>query len=621
MSSLVDEFLQETAGNKLPIGHFQPAIKIFVGLEETLIPDTSEDTQLQNFIAEVGDFLRRKKEEKKRTRGSQDNYDLKKWWKKNRFRPVRDIFSCPRYSFQVVNRDRDSLRDPPPEPLRRPYRLRVVEEKEEKEREKKHGKTREKDRKSAAKAGNYLPSDRDSRNMPGVESREVEHRNVSDATRKMKSLKKKHGVITWPIGCIASRLRKGQLSESSKFISERIEFTVERLNILKRLAQWGTLFLVEYCLADEDEETADKILNAIVFSDTGGQGGTKYWQGVLRFLQYGKTNSQELSVTKFAEVNANLPASMPTLQKKYIGLQRGIENLAVTLDTEFATNVVGRIELLAATVLQHNPELKEELNGINDTCPIRRFHLVNQHLPKDLRWQLSPKSSATDSFVTLSEECLRDILQVHKKHLPENWNTDTAEKGAFIVKLFGPDFGRNYKLLNQATPQDTVLYVSIVTNGLELSVQAIDPSKSAKSKIKKKASLPLGDAGCAARTKTLPSLNLPRTYDGEVPVNACYLGIDWGVTYIAGACAKFEEYPDIRHNLSMKSGAFREPDRKFSKFLEKRKKEEGISELELELTRLPEETTSSWFIRWWRVYLTRLRGFYNSKSMKKRDGT
>ena len=138
----------------------------------------------------------------------------------------------------------------------------------------------------------------------------------------------------------------------------------------------------------------------------GSAGGTSYWQGILSFLQSSNTGSRVQCVQYFVR---NVAPSLPKVAIGGLINSRMRELLAIQLDTEFSSQVVGRINLLAAEVITLDETHKATIDEIDhaDLTILEKFHQINNLLPFSKKWRLCPLSPVTDSFMTFSEEvCL-----------------------------------------------------------------------------------------------------------------------------------------------------------------------------------------------------------------------
>ncbi|KAI3655476.1 hypothetical protein MP638_007196 [Amoeboaphelidium occidentale] len=235
----------------------------------------------------------------------------------------------------------------------------------------------------------------------------------------------------------------GEFEEHSKQILDRLDIVVKRLNVLRRMAQVGTMMLVEHFLQTSSSDT--KILEDLVKSDTKGVGGIKYWGAILRYLHSGKETRSECSAAKlFCQV-----VPMETFTSTYsnwlneyskITLSQAIEMVNRSLDSEFAGHVIGRVNLLEATVLKFDPSLSDTIEKIKhqSKSSVETFFTLNKLLPYELQWKFTPISSVADCSITLTENALFDMLKDLCPPIKDQAEEVTKEqKGVLISQLFG----------------------------------------------------------------------------------------------------------------------------------------------------------------------------------------
>jgi hypothetical protein len=495
---------------------------------------------------------------------------------------------------------------------------------------------------------------------------------MAEASRLYKSLVTKHGLRTLDVGSLRRALSKGSLSPSLADELQRwIEGAVQSLNLLKRLAQLSTQTFITNVLNGPEENL--RLLKYLHASATG-HGGVTYWTAILTYF---KNHGSKVSKT----TNPAAQLFMEQFGMNEAFLLRGLYSLVDTplptgavialaeeLDTEFAGQVIGRLELLAAKVLELQPEARAEIEALDRLpCPIQKWSRLNGMLSRSERFAF-PLSGPSDSFIRLSESDLMDMLKnIHKqskkrkkpqkrssiKKLKTIAGSSTAmgdlesaaaeeevdplqdwfqssstgprnslkSKGETIVELFGLKKQRGFKnrfgLLGDQTSDDTknIVGVSIITNGVELKVLFIDPTK------KKERSRAGKSKGLLAGAEAIRHDKVKKLSDEMDTVAEDHLkdywvvGMDIGETFAAGICASNDLTDRSLRTLSIKSKAINEPSRRFGSYLKKQKTEE-IRTWEQSLEIQPEETLLDYLIRYIPLYMN-LRSFYGSKKFKK----
>ena len=230
-----------------------------------------------------------------------------------------------------------------------------------------------------------------------------------------------------------------------------------------------------------------------------------------------------------------------TNPKRYYTLN--LKDMGKELEKDFALIVIGSFNQLKAKIIEHQPNLHEQVEHIfvnSLYSSVEKFYYVNQLLPKIKQFILIPVSSPTDSYIRFSEQSLFDLL----------FETDDVtrdllnNKGSLLHHLFGnPLFRCNYLTLQEhmdGQEGDLVLWNSIITNGLELSVLFIDKS-SGPSAVLSPGQEKLWKTSQFTEVKHLPPNEIPNLV----------LGIDFGKTFTVGANAKGFPDNEIR-NLVIK---------------------------------------------------------------------
>ncbi|KAI3655543.1 hypothetical protein MP638_002320, partial [Amoeboaphelidium occidentale] len=266
-------------------------------------------------------------------------------------------------------------------------------------------------------AAPYVKSKRAGRNKEGAAKAGASgKRTLTEDHRDLLSLKGKQEQRLWEVGSVGIRVAHGEFEEHSKQILDRLDIVVKRLNVLRRMAQVGTTMLVEHVLQTSSSDT--KILEDLVKVDTKGVGGIKYWGAILRYLHSGKETRSECSAAKlFCQV-----VPMETFTSTYsnwlneyskITLSQAIEMVNRSLDSEFAGHVIGRVNLLEATVLKFDPSLSDTIAKIKhqSKCSVETFFSLNKLLPYELQWKFTPIFSVADCSITLTENALFDMLK------------------------------------------------------------------------------------------------------------------------------------------------------------------------------------------------------------------
>ena len=497
-------------------------------------------------------------------------------------------------------------------------------------------------------------SSRKERTIPTEEERVLVPRVNDPQTLKFKSLVKSHGLKVQKIGCMNSNIQRGD--EEKGRICNAMVLAVEEINLLKRRTQLAVkLWLTELLGSDEDSY---HMLQELLMSEIPEQGGTLFWIGALNLLKLGKSGSKLKSLKsleKFVKDN-NLREALISKQ----AYTDPLNSVAKDLDKDLSSVIVGSLPELVAKVINYNPALNERIREIQarsvqpprfnqrfvfimffysyrrSYSDIEVFFRVNQLLPNTHQFLVFPLSDPTHSWTQFTETAL-DSLLFKKIRLEERkeWNKQETlaakrekrkkeaskpvednvlleKKGSLLVELFGKKLlsSRSYITIQEhmdGVPGDIILYNSITTNGLQLSVYFIDLTATATSSLK---------AGQKKLWKTAQFQEVKKLPEKEIP--ELTLCVDLGKTFTVGANAKGFANNEIR-NLAIKKRAINEPLHLYQNWLEHWKSEDPhIAATEAESpSRREGESVPAYWIRYFRRYKI-LSDFYNSKKVMKK---
>ncbi|TPX43070.1 hypothetical protein SeLEV6574_g05259 [Synchytrium endobioticum] len=165
----------------------------------------------------------------------------------------------------------------------------------------------------------------------------------------------------------------------------------------------------------------------------GGKGGANYWQNLLRMIvngtigaRVGSEHRPILDKVVQALWGANLlrNLSWPDTDIKTLMLSVLIHKVAADIDTVFSNQIVGMLPLLKERVVEvvgeEGKQAIEEIEAWVDESleddpsspppPVQVLYKINRLLPGPYRWSIVPHTSFGDGYVTMSEECLFDLL-------------------------------------------------------------------------------------------------------------------------------------------------------------------------------------------------------------------
>ncbi|TPX44457.1 hypothetical protein SeLEV6574_g04498 [Synchytrium endobioticum] len=424
---------------------------------------------------------------------------------------------------------------------------------------------------SKAKA-KRAPSGRSSRKIVKDDSdEETSKKNFTDATRAIASLSQRcGGYRTIHVG----HLRGHICIDQKEIIARRINDAVGIVNRARAIAERATEMLIDEAL------WGDEFLENLSWPDT----------------------------------NIKIPM-LTVLMKK----------VAADIDTVFSNHIVGMLPLLKERVVEvvgeEGKQAIEEIEAWVDASleddssspppPVQVFYKVNRLLPGPYRWSIVPHTSFGDGYVTMSEECLFDLLF----DIPSFQKTvrEVVGVGAKATKMAtraaimkNPSKGR---LLDEVflLPLEMLAKMSCAifkTNGLVLSLLWIDTTSKP----------PPPDR------KVEDAINLPNIFHNKTlrstHQDAWIIAIDPGATCIAGAVAFDPNHPDQRRNLAVTTKSLAESERRYRDWLEG-DKPDAICTAERECTKSDQET--------WPVFLERFvisydiaRAYYSTKRYKRK---
>ena len=339
---------------------------------------------------------------------SSDKSKLRMFEHANPFRPLESSSPNvrPRYSFVAKDPNKPCTAEKPPPPRASKFPSDKEDTTEDiplTEQEKKD----QESKKRKKPDGPYVPAGRSARAPKQERTSEPVKRNNTTETKALMSLSARHGLRTWDAGSLRGRMGRMKVSIHQQ---DRLVSAVMTLNRLKRQAQLATALWIRHVLSDsgrvgttedldddmdvDDESDADdgsdgsdedggtSILDDVLFPQTPGNGGTLFWQGVLRFFHTGKSRSKLPAVRSLVKFSlehkiCEQPASGSSLALYH---NRSIEQLAVQLDTEFANHYVGKLLILINAVHAFDPTLDpvvvEHFNSASSS--IQRFLAINR---------------------------------------------------------------------------------------------------------------------------------------------------------------------------------------------------------------------------------------------------
>ncbi|TPX45719.1 hypothetical protein SeLEV6574_g03716 [Synchytrium endobioticum] len=262
-----------------------------------------------------------------------------------------------------------------------------------------------------------------------------------------------------------------------------------------------------------------------------------------------------------------------------------IHKVAADIDTVFSNHIVGMLPLLKERVVEvvgeEGKQAIEEIEAWVDasleddsSCPpppVQVFYKINRLLPAPYRWSIVPHTSFGDGYVTMSEECLFDLLfdiPSFQKTVREVAGVDAkATRAAFMknstkgrlldeVFLLPPEMLAKSRYVLDDSPRRYVRTPSFKTNGLVLSLLWIDTTSKP----------PPPDR------KVEDAINLPNIFKNKTLQSthqkAWIIAVDSGATCIVGAVAYDPNHPNQRRNLAVTTKCLADPERRYRDWLE-----------------------------------------------------
>ncbi|KAI3630566.1 hypothetical protein MIR68_012001 [Amoeboaphelidium protococcarum] len=441
----------------------------------------------------------------------------------------------------------------------------------------------------------------------------------------------------------SDKVQRGNYRQSSAKTRDKVTAmpSVKEMNLLKRMAQLGARWFIDTILKNFPDQI--QLLDSICYADTPGQCGRKFWQGILRFLRNGKsTRSQKCAaVLKFGQLIKDQSTILDKLQGQFdrrITVSQIIDQLAIVLDFEFATQVIGRMELLAAKVLEFDESKRDQTTEIDMLDSIfQTYETLNSLLPEEEQCTYS-LSSLSECYVTFTENSLMQLIQsvitncwdVAEQQLIQNGLSDVSaqslrlelnewyqngklmkQKGETLAGILGLKMNGGLRLLRDYDPISTnskILGSTFLTNGLVLKVHCINTQQSKPVERVQSGSRSLLKGAQATRVK------IQRKFSSRIRVPAIELSdywiccIDIGERYTVGAVAEkgAGESRQLR-SLTIKSAALNEPNRRFRKWFGERSL--TVQNAERSLERLQAESLLDNWVRYIATCLE-LREFY-----------
>ncbi|TPX52033.1 hypothetical protein SeMB42_g01678 [Synchytrium endobioticum] len=290
---------------------------------------------------------------------------------------------------------------------------------------------------------------------------------------------------------------------------------------------------------------------------------------------------------------------------------------------ERVVEVVGEEGKQAIKEIETWVDVSLEDDSSSPPPPVQVFYKVNRLLPGPYRWSIVPHTSFGDEYVTMSEECLFDLLfdipsfqktvrevaGVGPKTLKMVARTafmKNPSKGRLLDEVFllPPEMLAKSRYVLDDSPRRYVRTPSFKTNGLVLSLLWIDTTSKPP---------PLD-------RKVEDTINLPNIFHNKAlrstHQDAWIIAIDPRATCIASAVAYDPNHPNQRRNLAVTTKCFAEPERRYKDWLEG-DKPEAICTAERECTKFDEETWAE-FLERFVISYDIARAYYSTKRYKRK---
>jgi hypothetical protein len=378
----------------------------------------------------------------------------------------------------------------------------------------------------------------------------------------------------------------------------------------------------------------DDLVREVYEGRCKGVGGLNFWQRVCQLIKEGRLyqSKMKLPIIRIMECFPCLHLYLVQPEKNK-SVTKLLNICAERMDREFAAQVVGKLPHLCGKVIDHfegdecegamRDTLVKILEG-NETS-IVQFLKVNELLPKTTRLEIMPKLKFTQSFYTLSELQLLEMVELGKisgilKEIAIDVKNNPHDKlnfhiGSLIQALFGANIGCTYGTVSKDSAHRFILTKSIQTNGFEISVMVLDKkTKPPPKAVKSEASI-IDQAKVLSRPRKLISDSIPGIFFQD-PFKVKIVGIDVGQRYAIGCCVNQGDPRvklAIKRSLTIKTSALSEPSDQFRNFLNS-SKNNWIFNMEKSLQPLRDESPSDWMKRRNQIAPI-LFNFYNSKKM------
>jgi hypothetical protein len=338
--------------------------------------------------------------------------------RQNPFHPLTAVGQNDRYEYiQRLYSERTRRKDPP---LVKKSRL------EEAEVAEVMNEVKTKKRKAKNKNAKYRPSSGQARTSYNPDKK-VESRQNTVATTAMRSAKRIHPIRTFEIGCWSSTFLRDKIhpvtgefytkSDKAPLIA-RIGEVVSLLKKIRALSEKLVVMLIDHVSSTGQDQN---VLASITTSESGKAdsktAGRGFWQAILRLVLGTSRNSSVIpAVVKIRElVERNNDGELVDFNIPRIkGIRRAVEMLSITMDNDMGNQVTGKIEFLVSKAKE---VLEEQHHAVVDQImrdkqmgDLLKFVTLNRMLPEPSRWHEVPISSLRQSFVSLTEECLFDLL-------------------------------------------------------------------------------------------------------------------------------------------------------------------------------------------------------------------
>lgn len=341
--------------------------------------------------------------------------------------------------------------------------------------------------------GNIAAFGQNALNSSLPEKGEVQKRTMRPTTSATKALSKKNEMNVWEVGVLECKLKNGQekLDRFGKDVLNAVEASVKTVNNVIRACQKAALFLVEHLMNDSKLHF---LLQQLLSNGKKDDGGQQFWTCLMQLIYCGESGSKNVLI-RYLKTLPELELFLVPEREKIIlhgSFFNLFENNAKTLAAAFRGQIIGKMNMLVARVLEETAEqeLQERTSQIEEilklSCSRLEGEALEQYLFNIAPYSESVPSTPSDCSEPISENELDDLKKEKRKfqlqdyELSEREDVDDLNSNLDIPDALFEDFPFSEQIpaTRQAQELDDAVYKFVLINQMLSNPWIIVPQSS-----------------------------------------------------------------------------------------------------------------------------------------------